>query len=337
MDADRILLDAYRFYRFSAFGATATLPLLGAASAAPDVQPAMIGTLLVIAALFHGFAYIHNDIVDLVVDRTQPLRRDYPLVRGSISVAHAWGAVSSCLLGLLMICSILHPLAAPVLAVAILCMACYNLWGKRCAWPVLTDALQGVGWAALIGCGALASGAQLSRLSWYLVGYEIALILLVNSVHGSLRDLANDSACGARSTAIWLGARMDTQGLHFPKALLVYALALQLLLAAIAVLPLLDGTMRYPMFQQALTLVVLLALQIFMLWLAQAARQHRDAESLKAIGMLHLSALLSAPILLVLPGCGPVLALALLMTHVTPLLANGMTYDGVRWLFDGRH
>jgi 4-hydroxybenzoate polyprenyltransferase len=337
MDVRRILLDAYRFYRFSAFGATATLPLLGAASTTPTVPLATIAVLLLVAALFHGFAYVHNDIVDLAVDRTQPLRRDYPLVRGTIQLRQAWLFVAFCLLGLAALCLLGRPAALPFVLIAVLCMIGYNLWGKRCAWSILTDALQGLGWAALIGYGALASGGPISRLVCYLGSYEVVLILLVNGVHGSLRDLANDAACGARSTALWLGARIDDGKLRIPSALLGYALVLQLLLAVLVLLPLLDGTIVYPALVQGLTLAALLALQFLMLWLAWAAQRHRDAASLKAIGMLHLTALLTAPILLVLPGCGPWLALALLIAHTMPLLANGMTYDGLRWLFEGKN
>ncbi|NJM07624.1 UbiA family prenyltransferase, partial [Candidatus Gracilibacteria bacterium] len=326
-------LDAYRFYRFSAFGATATLPLLGAATVAPHSSPTAIGALLLVAALFHGFAYVHNDIVDLHIDRTQSLRRDYPLVRGAIGVGQAWAFVVLSVLGLGIVVFVAMPMAAPFALLAVLCMFGYNRWGKRCRWPLLTDALQGIGWAALIVFGAIASGGSLRSLGWYLVAYEVALILLVNGVHGGLRDLANDRVCGVRSTAIWLGARSEGGSLQIPRALLGYAATLQIVLAGLVLLPFADGSLAYTALVQTLICIPIVALQLFMIWLALAAQRYRDAESLKAIGMLHLAALLSTPIVLVLPGCGSALALALILAHTVPLLANGMTFDGLRWLW----
>ncbi|NTU85807.1 MAG: hypothetical protein HGA45_41835, partial [Chloroflexales bacterium] len=81
----QIILDIYRFFRVSAFGATAVLPILGAASVDPGLAGRRAAELLGVAAAFHAFAYIDNDICDLEVDRTQPLRAAYPLVRGAVS------------------------------------------------------------------------------------------------------------------------------------------------------------------------------------------------------------------------------------------------------------
>ena len=49
-------------------------------------------------------------------------------------------------------------------------------------------------------------------------------ILLVNGVNSSLRDLANDFAFGARTTAIWLGARpFPPEQFTIPNRLRIYA------------------------------------------------------------------------------------------------------------------
>jgi hypothetical protein len=47
--------------------------------------------------------------------------------------------------------------------------------------------------------------------------------------------------------------------------------------------------------------------------------------------MLHLILLLSAPVALVAPGMAAPARVATLLAHTLPLLANGMTYDALRW------
>ena len=46
---------------------------------------------------------------------------------------------------------------------AFLGLGVYDLWGKRCAWPLVTDAVQGVGWAALVFVGAARVGGRIEE------------------------------------------------------------------------------------------------------------------------------------------------------------------------------
>jgi 4-hydroxybenzoate polyprenyltransferase len=202
------LWHIYRFIRFSALGATAILPLLGAASVAPRIEPALLLGLLAAALLFHCFAYVLNDVIDLPIDRLEPQRATFPLVRGMVSPAQALAfalaqvplafALTAWLGG--------GPAAFGALALAFALMAVYNLWGKRAPFPPLTDLAQGLGWAALLVYGAALAGPP-APLTAALAAFEVVFILLINGVHGPLRDLANDLRCGARTTAILLGAR----------------------------------------------------------------------------------------------------------------------------------
>ncbi len=333
-----MLLDLYRFLRFSAFGATATLPLLGAGSTEPQLGMRRTLGLLGIAAAFHAFAYVHNDVCDLEIDRTQPLRADYPLVRGDMSPQAALVIALGCV-----------PVAfaldrwvvrddrrdAPVgrlvgrrdappgrlyLASAFVLMAIYNRWGKMCPFPPLTDLVQGASWALLIGYGATVSGQPVNRLTRTLIAYELLLILMVNGVHGSLRDLGNDRARGARTTAIMLGAEETPDGLRVGPGLIAYAAALQ---CALLALPLWAARGRVP------TVGVGAIASLTAALLAVAARGRAKPTD---VGMLHLILLLSAPVALVVPGMGRPLRIVTLLAHTVPLLANGMTYDALRWV-----
>src|SRR5438067_7053654 len=154
------LFAAGAFIRFSALGGTLILPLLGAASVGGRLPMGRMLGLLAVAVLFHAFAYVLNDVVDLPVDRTEPRRVLSPLVRGAVTpgqaVAFALGMVPPAF-GLTL-WSAAGARALVALATAFLCLAAYDLWGKRGAFPPLTDLIQGVGWAALLLGGAAAQG-----------------------------------------------------------------------------------------------------------------------------------------------------------------------------------
>jgi hypothetical protein len=96
MSITTLLWDLYHFSRFSALGATAALPLLGAGSVSAQLTPRRATGLLAVASAFHLFAYLHNDICDLDLDRTQPRRRHYPLVRGAVQPELALGLALIC-------------------------------------------------------------------------------------------------------------------------------------------------------------------------------------------------------------------------------------------------
>lgn len=318
-------MDLYRFTRFSAFGATAVLPLLGAGSVKPDLHLGASLRLLGVAACFHSFAYIHNDVCDLELDRSQPLRADYPLVRGDLAPSTALALALSAIPAAF---SLSHDRAGRgYLAAAFALMAAYNRWGKACPFPPLTDLIQALGWACLIAYGAETAGAPPNRLTHYLIGYEILLILMVNGVHGALRDLGNDQACGAQTTAIMLGASATPTGLRIGPGLLGYAGLLQAGMFALA-----HGANRHNhaahQRRAALSLTTLSSLTLALL--IHAAR---GTISPTDSGMLHLILILSSPIALVEPGLGPALRNTTLVAHSLPLLANGMTYDALRRLW----
>jgi 4-hydroxybenzoate polyprenyltransferase len=293
-----------------------------------------------VAAAFHAFAYVHNDVCDLELDRTQPLRAEYPLVRGTISSRAAMAIALACVPAAFLVDELalrgragLGPRASGRLSLAgaFALMAAYNRWGKACPFPPLMDMAQALGWALLIAYGAAATGRPPRPITGALTAYEILLIMMVNGVHGALRDLGNDRGRGARTTAIMFGAEEMPGGLRAPPGLLAYALALQ---AALLALPMWAASRNLPDHRAAAGSVAALGVSaasgLTVALLAAAARgDARPAD----VGMLHLILLLSAPVALLAPGMGRPLRAATLLAHVIPLLANGMTYDALRWAF----
>ena len=346
-------IDLYYFFRISALGATATLPLLGAASVERRLSPQRAAGLLAVAATFHAFAYVHNDVCDLALDRTQPQRAMYPLVRGTVTPRAALAVALACVPVAFALDRLLVSPSSPCLpsfshrrvraflpgvrvlrapnahlATAFALLALYNRWGKACPFPPLTDALQGLGWAALLRYGAASAGPT-TGLTRLLGTYELLLIMMVNGLHGALRDLENDAAHGARTTAILFGARVGAGAeLRVSPALVGYALALQALLLALpawAVATNMAGHERRERHAAAVWVGAVSAATLAVL--VAAVRGGRTTEP----GMAHLVLMLSAPVALVGPGLPPATGAMLLAAHLLPLLPNSLTYDALHW------
>jgi 4-hydroxybenzoate polyprenyltransferase len=333
------LAGLYLTIRFSAFGFTGLLPLVGAASVAGVASVAggwnapLVLWLLAIALAFHIFAYMLNDVVDLWVDRSEPLRADSPLVRGSLGRGQA-----------LLIACLQVPLAFVLawaagagaaafgwLALAFAAMALYDLYGKRCPWPVLTDAVQSAGWCSLLLFGAVFSGGTPNAATGWLATYVFLCVMLVNGVHGSLRDLANDQRRGARTTALWLGARPGAgSGVLVSPWLALYTLGLQagMVLCALGTWQVLPHATHAASARALGLLLVVLGAAV--LSLLAASRQAADRRTFIAAGAWNIVATL-----LVLPALmGPLLGLAgsavLLAVLCLPVLAM-WAYNGSHW------
>ncbi|MGQ9926577.1 MAG: UbiA family prenyltransferase [Chloroflexaceae bacterium] len=331
MSITALLWDLYHFSRFSALGATAALPLLGAGSGSAKLTLRHAMGLLAVASAFHLFAYLHNDVCDLELDRTQPRRQHYPLVRGAVKPELTLGLALICVpLAFALHTRLVAGQARPPacsdartnLAAAFGALAIYNRWGKACPFPPLTDLVQALGWAALLRYGALATGGAPTTLTRLLIVYEVLLILMVNGVHGALRDLENDAARGAHTTALFLGARVEEGRVRLSRALLVHVVTLQ---AALLALPLWYVATQSG--KGAGGVAVLAASAALSL-----ARLAYGEQAGDGAGMAHLVVLLSIPVALVAPRLAPLPRLALLAAHLVPLLPNGATYAALRWL-----
>src|SRR6187551_13624 len=92
----RNVRDGLEFIRISALGASVLIAALGAVSTS---SPAAGGTILAVAligVLFHVFAYVLNDVIDLDLDRTEPRRAQMPLVIGIVSPAQGIAVAIGC-------------------------------------------------------------------------------------------------------------------------------------------------------------------------------------------------------------------------------------------------
>ena len=285
MDATRLTLaDICRFGRFSVLGFSVMLPLIGAAATSRALSGWQLAALAAAGFAFHIFAYVSNDVIDLPIDRTQPLRADSPLVRGLVSPR---AALAIALIPVPVVCVIQllsgsPPAASGLLIIAMGLMLIYNLYGKRFQLPPLSDAVQALGWVALALYGTLAVGSSFVPAVGWLAAIIFVYVLMINGLHGGLRDLANDAHHGARTTALYLGARATTDGrVIAPAALVFYGLALQVLLLFLGVLCVIG---RSPVIASAIV-----GAHVVLLLLARAAlRPTATRSEMIRAGMLHL-------------------------------------------------
>jgi 4-hydroxybenzoate polyprenyltransferase len=217
------LIDVDRFVRLHYFGFTATLVLLGAATVRTDPDKWLIGGLLLVAACFHIHGYVLNDVVDLELDRRQPLRSRDPLVRGAISreAALAFALVQVPLAALITFHMKAEAHAWLALGIAFALSVVYDKWGKVCPVPPLTDLVQGLAWGSLAVYAALVANpnvglVELRDRALPLLAFGVGFIFLINGIHGGLRDLWNDLTHGRRTTAIFLGAEPAWEGRGAP-------------------------------------------------------------------------------------------------------------------------
>jgi 4-hydroxybenzoate polyprenyltransferase len=330
----RRLAAIARFTRFSAVGGTVLLPVLGAAAVVPLPRPSLLAGLVAVAIAFHLFAYVVNDVVDLPVDRTEPRSAASPLVTGAMRPWQALAIAFAQVPAAIWLTARLGAGAVGQLALAagLVLLAAYDVWGKRCPFPPLTDFVQGLGWAAMVVYGAVAAG-EVTPLAWLLAGYVVVFIVFLNGVHGSLRDLANDHRHGVRTTAIVLGARPDPAGTPVvPSRLVAYAAALQAVLVAI-VLPAAACCVpsRGPAWRAAgvVLALVLSALALGMLSMIGRLAAHRDAW--RSAGMMHALVNLALPVALVAPSADWRLTAAFLALPLTPLLTHPWTPAALGW------
>jgi 4-hydroxybenzoate polyprenyltransferase len=313
-----LVMAADRLVRLHFMVFTAQLVTFGIAAATvhgrpTPAWPALLG-IFTVGLAFHVFAYVFNDVIDLPVDRTQPLRAGDPLVRGDISVNQAL------ILALMMI-----PLAALlsaalgagwkaqlVLLASFASMAVYDLWGKRCFCPLLTDLAQGVGWGGLSLWAALVVGGELRATAWLAFGFGAGYIFLINGVHGGLRDLQNDLRTGSRTTAIFLGARPTLEGARMTAGLRAFAVFAQLLLVGLG----LAALSLLPMPAWVAVLVVLAEAACFYYLLRVLESEKKTWQDDFRI---HLILVLMPPLLVFLPQLDPPLGLALLLACFPPL------------------
>jgi 4-hydroxybenzoate polyprenyltransferase len=262
---------------------TATCVLLGAASVPQEITIGQLSALLGVTVCFHIYAYTFNDVVDVPIDCMNPARCQDLLVRGVLTRGQVLLiAFVQPLLTIPLTASLGARTAAYVtLAAAFALMGTYNLWGKRCRFPPLTDAIQGLAWGSLAIYAAQAIGAAPTVLTWIVTAYLTVFTLVSNGIYGPFRDLASDFAAGARTTAIVFGARPVSAGgrRYVPPTLSAYAWGILAVLVGMNVVLMFRNDFHYSTSVWIATACAVGALNVWAILLQPQVLHPRDSAA----------------------------------------------------------
>lgn len=305
-------------------GATLLYPLVGVATATDPATPRLFLWALATGVLFHVYADVGNDVMDLPIDRTDPRRAPSPLVREVISPPAALLIAVAALPPLLATTIVLDLSAAsaPLLAAVVL-IGLYNLAGKSLPIPFVADVVQGAGWASLVLAGGAAAGGVTAATGWA-AGAVLAYVALVNGVHGAVRDAVNDRRSGARTTALLLGADIEAQTrIVLPAPLAVWGAALHLLFGVTAGAMLLAAANREASAWAAVVALAVYAAATVSLLQAYASRD--DLRRAMARGTWHLFLLPATLLLAAASQMTGAAAVATATAYVLPPVFFGWT------------
>ena len=323
-----------RFVRLHLWGFTAVWPLLGGVSVQPDPSWREVFLLLAVSLPFHVYSCVLNDLMDVGFDRANPARSHRPLVTGAIGRGTAWAVVLVQLPICLWLASFLEGglLGSGCLVAAFLALTVYDLWGKRCPVPPLTDVVQGLSGPALAVWGALAVGSSPQPLTWMVGAYAVVFVLQTNGLHFGLRDLGPDLATGARTTASFLGARPREDGtIAVPGAVYVFGFGVYVILVSLPLVAIARNDFHYPFSLQRGMLAGYTVAAILGLALLRRALQV-NREGWDFWYRAHLFLILLAVLVPFVPYASPRVGALLLALCFGPLLALRTVRRAAAWL-----
>jgi hypothetical protein len=213
-------------------------------------------------------------------------------------------------------------------------MTVYNLYGKRCPCPPLTDFAQGLGWASLAVYAALVLDPGRRSHDWLVVGavalFGVGFILLISGIHGGLRDLVNDRAHGRPTTARFLGSGTDetTGEVTTSRGTRSYAFAVHSAMFVLPALIVLDAAPRR--FAQGLALAfeeraylgaVLVIVLLSSHWVLARVVHEREPQRERWISTWG-PVVMQAPLLGFAPALAASPLIALVIAFYAPLLST---------------
>jgi len=265
-----LVADIVAFARLASLPGT-TLPLFaGGFLASPHLSAAMILQLGAVGFAAHVYGFVLNDVVDLNIDRKNPRRQGSPLVQGLVSPRVAlFVAVAMIPLAHMILSSVTTSSAVDhlLLSISYILVGVYDIFGKRSAFPLLVSDLSfGVAMGILPLLGShLATGEIRLRVVIMGIFFTLQLILL-NSIHGGMKDIDTDLASGAVTTPIWWGVRAESSGFtRYPPSLRVYGMILQSVSIILLLFVALSGLQEAGSARGVATLLIILSLSVWVL------------------------------------------------------------------------
>jgi len=166
------------------------LLLLTAATVASDFTGLRTRVLLGIAACFHVFGYLLNDVMDADEDRRTNTRANHWIPTGRVRRGYALALAVSMVPAAAGITLLANAGVAEyvVLGAAFALISVYDVFGKRLPTPLWADAIKGGAWGCLALFPAYLVGEGPARLTWLVVFYGAGFVFLMNVVRRRGRE-----------------------------------------------------------------------------------------------------------------------------------------------------
>ena len=216
-------------------GATLLYLVVGVGTWPSTATVGVVGWAILVGVLFHVYAEVGNDAVDLPIDRIDPGRMHGPLAPRSLQPQQALVLALMTLplmLGALMLGS--GGRAVGPLVTAVVLIGAHNLAGKALPIPAVARIEQGAGWGFLVITGAELAGGVTPASLWA-AGVVVVSIAAVNGLHSAICAAQHDMRTGAQPAASSLGARTAGAARILPPWTLPYGAMLQGALAILLV------------------------------------------------------------------------------------------------------
>ena len=245
--------------------------------------------LFFIGLLVNVGGQIHNDIVDVEIDKRSKELKKRPLVSGTVSMKTAKIIILLCLIAVIALLVVFIPnvYAIIILFIGFGSGTLYNLYSKKLPG---SDLFLSVCMAFFIFFGAVAvtdnfQGINdIGIMTWIVAAITFIHVFLMDALGGGLKDLKNDKNAGAKTLAIYLGVKINDK-LHITNSYIAIILFFEFFTVIFALVPFIFYEIDYTLVQMIFIIVLLFGMVFSTLRLLTL--KIFDRKKIKAINRNH--------------------------------------------------
>ena len=258
--------------------------------------------LFSIGVLINIGGQIHNDIVDVEIDKRSKELKKRPLVSGNVSMKTAKIIILLCLV---LVIALLVVFIPNIYAIAILFIGfgfgvLYNIYSKKLPGA---DLFLSICMSLFIIFGAISvtdnfQGLKdIGILTWIIAILTFIHVFLMDALGGGLKDLKNDKDSGAKTLAISLGVKAN-EVFHITNSYRFVILVFEISTIFFALIPFFVYSVEYLLIQMAF--IFLLLFGMVFSTLRMLSMKKFDRKKIKAINRNHeLTAYVLVPVILI--------------------------------------
>ncbi len=217
--------------------------------------------LFFIGVLINIGGQIHNDIMDVEIDKKSKELKKRPLVSGTVSMKTAKTIIFVCLIAVIILLALFIPniYAISILFIGFGFGTLYNIYSKKLPGA---DLFLSVCMSLIILFGAISvtenfQGFQdIGILTCIIAIITFIHVFLMDALGGGLKDLKNDAEAKAKTLAIFLGCKAN-QKLHISASYKIIILIFDVSTILFALTPFLIYDFNYSILQMAFIILLL--------------------------------------------------------------------------------